>query len=118
MASNINDSNFKEILSSNSVVVVDFGAAWCGPCRAIAPIIDELSKEYEGKAFIGKADIEESPEMTDEYGLRSVPTIVFFKDVELVPGAKLVGAPQKSAVLAKIDSLLSVKWFLLAAEIS
>ena len=106
MASNINDSNFKEILSSNSVVVVDFGAAWCGPCRAIAPIIDELSKEYEGKAFIGKADIEESPELTDEYGIRSVPTILFFKDGELVPGSKVVGATQKAALVTKIDALL------------
>ena len=106
MASNINDSNFKEILSNNSVVVVDFGAAWCGPCRAIAPIIDELSNDYAGKAFIGKADIEESPEMTEEYGIRSVPTILFFKDGELVPGAKVVGATQKAALVAKIDALL------------
>ena len=106
MALHINDSNYKEVLANNSVVVIDFGAAWCGPCREVAPIIEELSGEYEGKAFIAKVDIEESPEMTEEFGIRSVPTILFFKDGELVPGAKVVGATQKSVLSSKIDSLL------------
>ena len=89
MALHITDSNFKEILAANAVVLVDFGAAWCGPCRSMAPVIDELATAYEGKAAVGKVDIEESPEITEEYGIRSVPTIIFFKNGELVPGKKI-----------------------------
>ena len=106
MALLITDSNFKEILAANAVVLVDFGAAWCGPCRSMAPVIDELATAYEGKAAVGKVDIEESPEITEEYGIRSVPTIIFFKNGELVPGKKIVGATQKPKLTAILDELI------------
>ncbi|MBO8440115.1 MAG: thioredoxin [bacterium] len=106
MALHITDSNFKEILAANAVVLVDFGAAWCGPCRSMAPVIDELATAYEGKAAVGKVDIEESPEITEEYGIRSVPTIIFFKNGELVPGKKIVGATQKPKLTAILDELI------------
>jgi len=83
---------------------VDFWATWCGPCRAVAPIIDELSKEYEGKALVGKVDVDDNPEVCEKYGIRNIPTILFFKNGVLAD--KQVGSVPKTALVAKIESLL------------
>ncbi|MDD3405339.1 MAG: thioredoxin [Sphingobacteriia bacterium] len=105
MAEKITDSNLKEIIANNALVVVDFGATWCGPCRMMAPIIDELAEAYAGKVFIGKADVEECADATEFYAIRSVPTILFFKNGELLPD-KFVGATQKKTLEDKINSLM------------
>lgn len=105
MAFEFTDTNFKETaLSTGTVSVVDFWAAWCGPCRMIAPIIDELATDYDGKAVIGKVDVDANPEVSMQYGVRSIPTILIFKDGELVD--KQVGVTTKAALAAKIDSYL------------
>lgn len=104
MALTITDASFKEILESGKPVVVDFWAEWCGPCRMVGPIIEELSKEYEGKVTIGKIDVDENTEVAAQFGIRNIPTILFFKDGQVVD--KQVGAAPKSAFTAKIDSLL------------
>lgn len=104
MALTITDASFQEILQSGKPVVVDFWAEWCGPCRMVGPIIEELSKEYEGKVTIGKIDVDENTEVAAKYGIRNIPTILFFKNGEVVD--KQVGAAPKGAFVAKIDSLL------------
>ena len=106
MALHITDANFKEVLANNAVVVVDFGAAWCGPCKSLSPVIDKIETAYEGRAAVGKVDIEESPETTEEFAIRSVPTILFFKNGELVPGKKIVGATNEAKITAIIDEIL------------
>ena len=101
----VTDSNFEEIvLNSDKPVMVDFGAAWCGPCRAIAPYIDEIAAEYDGRAFVGKVDIEQCPEITGRFGVRNIPTILYFKNGELVD--KHVGATSKATLAEKLDALL------------
>lgn len=104
MALTITDANFEELLTSGQPLVVDFWAQWCGPCKAISPIIEELAKEHEGKANIGKVDVDENDDITARYGIRNIPTILFFKNGELVD--KQVGAATKAAIAAKIDALL------------
>jgi thioredoxin 1 len=106
MALHITDANFKEVLANNAVVVVDFGAAWCGPCKSLSPVIDKIATAYEGRAAVGKVDIEESPETTEEFAIRSVPTILFFKNGEMVPGKKIVGATNEAKITAIIDEIL------------
>ena len=86
------------------LVVVDLWAEWCGPCRSITPSIEELATEYEGKAIIGKYNVDEENELSTEYGVRSIPTILFFKDGKLAD--KQVGASPKASIKAKIDALL------------
>lgn len=104
MAKEFTDANFDELLSSNKVVVADFWATWCGPCKAMGPSIDELAIEYEGKALIGKVDVEENNDLAEKYAIRSVPTIIFFKDGEMVD--KQVGAVPKAVLESKIKALL------------
>lgn len=104
MALEITDSNFQEILAEGKPVVMDFWAPWCGPCKMVGPIIDELATEYEGKVIIGKCDVDENGDVAAEYGLRNIPTVLFFKNGELVD--KQVGSAPKSAYVAKIEAIL------------
>jgi thioredoxin 1 len=96
MALELNDSIFEEkVLKSDKPVLVDFWAEWCGPCRMVGPIIDELSKDYEGKAVVGKIDVDANQEFAAKYGVRNIPTVLLFKDGELV--SRQVGvAPKKT----------------------
>ncbi len=106
MAFEFTDTNFKdEVLEKKGVAVVDFWAEWCGPCRMITPIIEELSGEYEGKAVIGKLNVDHNPEVAMKYGVRSIPTILIIKDGEVVE--KQVGATSKAALEEKINAHLS-----------
>ena len=104
MALEITHSNFQEILAEGKPVVMDFWAPWCGPCKMVGPIIDELATEYEGKVIIGKCDVDENGDVAAEYGIRNIPTVLFFKNGELVD--KQVGSAPKSAYVAKIEAIL------------
>ena len=104
MALEITDSNFQEILAEGKPVVMDFWAPWCGPCKMVGPIIDELATEYEGKVIIGKCDVDENGDVAADYGIRNIPTVLFFKNGELVD--KQVGSAPKSAYVAKIEAIL------------
>lgn len=105
MEINVNDSNFKEIvLESAKPVLVDFWATWCGPCRMIGPIVEEVAKEYEGKAVVVKCNVDEASQAPANYGIRNIPTLLFFKGGEVKD--KLVGSNTKETIAAKLDSLL------------
>ena len=104
MAKEINDANYKELLESGKPVVIDFWAPWCGPCRSIAPIIEELATAYEDRAIIGKYNVDDGDELSVEYGIRNIPTMLFFKDGQMVD--KHVGTITRDALAAKIDALL------------
>ena len=100
----ITDSNFNDVVN-NGVVLVDFWAEWCGPCRMIAPMIEELASEYDGKATIGKLDVDNNQESSVKFGVRSIPTLLIFKDGEIVD--RHVGAVGKDVLAKSIDNNLS-----------
>lgn len=105
MAIEITDANFEEIvLKSDKPVVVDFWAEWCGPCRLIGPVIEEMSSEYEGKAVIGKVNVDANPGVSAKFGIRNIPTILFVKGGEIAD--KSVGAVPKAQLTSKLDALL------------
>ena len=104
MATVINDANYNELLESGKPVVIDFWAPWCGPCRSIAPIIEELATVYEDRVIIGKYNVDEDTDLGVEYGIRNIPTLLFFKDGQMVD--KHVGTITRDAMTAKIDALL------------
>ncbi len=104
MALQMTDANFNELLNSGKPLVIDFWAEWCGPCRMVAPIIEELAEEYGDRVLIGKMDVDKNDEVCAQFGIRNIPTILFFKNGQLVD--KQVGAAQKAALAAKIDALL------------
>ena len=104
MENKINEQNFDEILKNNDVVMVDFGATWCGPCKALAPVVEEVAGEYEGRAFVATADVEECPAVAARFRIRNVPTILFFKGGELKD--KAVGAVAKNTLTEKLNALL------------
>lgn len=101
----ITDANFEEIIKSEQPILVDFWAEWCGPCRMIGPLVEELSNEYEGKALIGKLNVDENPGVATKYGIRSIPTLLVFKGGEVVD--KIVGAVPKNMLAQKIDAQLN-----------
>ncbi|GAB6012542.1 thioredoxin [Viscerimonas tarda] len=105
MALEITDATYEEILQSEKPVVIDFWAEWCGPCRMVGPVVDELATEYAGKVTIGKVDVDNNDAVTAKFGIRNIPTILFFKNGELVD--KHVGAAQKSTLVEKINKLLA-----------
>jgi len=101
----VNATEFEnEVIKSNIPVVVDFFATWCGPCKMIAPILDQLAAEFDGTASIVKLDVDQAKELAIEYGVKSVPTLVFFKDGEVVD--KVVGAQPKSELKSKIAAMV------------
>ncbi len=104
MAFEFTDTNFNDTALANGVSVVDFWAEWCGPCRLVAPIIEQLAEEYDGKALIGKVNVDHNPEVSMKYGVRSIPTILIFKDGEIVE--KHVGTATKATLEEKIASHL------------
>lgn len=105
MALEVTDATFDEVvLKSDKPVMVDFWAAWCGPCRMVAPIMDQLSEEYEGKAVIGKVDVDANQEFAAKYGVRNIPTVLVFKNGEVVE--KQVGVAPKTAYAEKIEAHL------------
>ena len=104
MAHVITDTNFAEVLNSDKLVLVDFWATWCGPCKAISPIVDEVASEYEGKALVCKCNVDDCDDVPANYNIRSIPTLLFFKNGELVD--RHVGVISKADLTAKIDSLL------------
>lgn len=104
MEKTVTDANIVEILVSDKPVMIDFWATWCGPCRMLAPTVEEIAKEYEGKAVIGKCNVDEASETPMKYGIRNIPTLLFFKGGQLVD--RLVGAVPKNEITAKLDALL------------
>ena len=104
MALEFTDENIKELIESGKPVVVDFWAELCGPCRMVSPLVEELAEEYAGKVEIGKLNVDDNVETPEEYGIRNIPTILFFKDGKLVD--KQVGAIPKATLKAKVEALL------------
>jgi thioredoxin 1 len=103
MALELTNDNFEElVLKSDKQVLVDFWAEWCGPCRMVGPIVEELAKDYEGKAVIGKVNVDEHGEISSKFGIRNIPTLLVFKNGEVVD--KQVGVAQKSVLAGKIDA--------------
>lgn len=105
MALEITTANFEEtVINSDKPVLVDFWAEWCGPCRMVGPIVDELQADYEGKAVVGKVNVDDEQEIAAKYGIRNIPTILFFKGGEIVD--KNVGVAPKADLAKKMDTLL------------
>ncbi|QZE14332.1 thioredoxin [Halosquirtibacter laminarini] len=105
MAIEVTDANFDEVvIQSEQPVLVDFWAEWCGPCRMLTPVVEELAKEYEGKVVVTKMDVDNNQGTAAKYGIRNIPTILFFKGGEVVD--KQVGAVPKTILASKLDSLL------------
>jgi thioredoxin 1 len=105
MAHEFSDATFqKEVLESDKVVLIDLWAEWCGPCRMMTPVIEELSKEYEGKAVVGKLNVDDNPKTPTDYNVRGIPTFLIFKKGELKD--KVVGAVTKQALKEKLDAMM------------
>lgn len=105
MALEITDTSFEEtVLKSDKPVLVDFWAVWCGPCKMVSPIIDEIANEYEGKAVVGKVDVDANQEFAAQYGVRNIPTVLIFKNGEVID--KQVGAAPKKTYTDKLDAAM------------
>ena len=100
----ITSENFESLRMGEQPLVVDFWATWCGPCRMVGPVISELAEEYDGRVVVGKCDVEENEEMAQEFGIRNIPTILFFKGGQVVD--KMVGAQSKAKLQEKFEELL------------
>ena len=105
MALEFTDANFDElVLKSDKPVIVDFWAEWCGPCRMVGPIVEEIGKDYDGKAIVGKVDVDNNPGTASKFGIRNIPTILFFKDGQIAD--KQVGAVPKQVLVKKLEALM------------
>ncbi|MCH7657568.1 MAG: thioredoxin [Bacteroidetes bacterium] len=105
MTVEVNDSNFEEIvLKSDKPVIIDFWAEWCGPCRMVSPIVEEISEDFKGKVIVAKVDVDSNPGISSKFGIRNIPTIMFFKNGKMVD--KQVGAVPKSNLVSKLEPLL------------
>lgn len=104
MAKKINDAEFESVLSENDVVLVDFGAVWCGPCRLLSPVIDEISDEFDGKVYVAKCDVDDNIDAPMKYGIKNIPTLLFFKGGVLVD--RIVGSVPKTDIVSKLESIL------------
>jgi thioredoxin 1 len=102
----LNDNNFDEVLQSNEVVMIDFWAEWCGPCKMVGPIVEEIAEDFKGKAVVAKMNVDENSNVPAEFNIRSIPTLLFFKNGKLVD--KQVGVPQnaKSVLSQKLQAIL------------
>ena len=100
----ITDANFEEVINTDQPVLVDFWAEWCGPCKMIGPVVEELAEDFDGKAVIGKVNVDENPETAAKFGIRSIPTLLVLKGGEIVD--KQVGAVPKNVLSQKIEAQL------------
>jgi thioredoxin 1 len=105
MALEFTDANFDElVLKADKPVIVDFWAVWCGPCRMVGPIVEEIGKEYEGKVVVGKLDVDNNPGIAGKFGIRNIPTLLYIKDGEIVD--KVVGAVPKQMLVKKLEAIM------------
>lgn len=100
----ITDTNLQEVLTSSKVALIDFWAVWCGPCRMLSPVVDEIAEEYAGKITVAKCNVDDAEDVAAQFGIRSIPTLLFFKDGVLAD--KTVGAVPKAEIADKINALL------------
>ena len=100
----LTDQNFEEIINTDKPVLVDFWAEWCGPCKMIGPVVEELAGEYDGKAVVAKVDVDSNPEVSAKFGIRSIPTLLVFKNGEIVD--KQIGAVPKTVLSEKLEAQL------------
>ena len=100
----ITNTNVEEILSSNQPVLVDFWATWCGPCRVLSPTVDDIAAEFEGRAVVAKCNVDDCEDIAFKYGIRNIPTLIFFKDGQMVD--RMVGIVPKDEIAAKLESLM------------
>jgi thioredoxin 1 len=105
MAIQITDQNFNEVTSTDKVVLIDFWAEWCGPCRMVGPLVEELSNQYQGQAVVGKVDVDNNPEVSMKFGIRNIPTLIYLKNGQMVD--KVVGAVPKNVLEDKLKAQMA-----------